>query len=159
MLFVLRGRVPEGVDSPTAGRMALVDAEMNLEQLRTICGDTPADSPLRRLLDESDLLTRGGQVRAAIRADLAAAWQPLRDWIDTDRIDALPINVRIDLAVSLLAAEKQDLYEIVLASIRNTLAAEPASQARIVAGLDETRRCGASEASTTRIEESLGIGR
>jgi tetratricopeptide (TPR) repeat protein len=146
-------------DSPTAGRMALVDAEMNLEQLRTICGDTPADSPLRRLLDESELLTRGGQVRAAIRADLAAAWQPLRDWIDTDRIDALPINVRIDLAVSLLAAEKQDLYEIVLVSIRNTLAADPANQARIVAGLDETRRCGASEASTTRIEESLGIGR
>lgn len=133
---------------------------MNLEQLRTICGDTPAASPLRRLLDESDTLTRGGQVRAAICAgDLAAAWQPVRDWIDADRIDALPMNVRIDLAVSLLADEKQGLYEVVIASIHNTLGAKPASQARIVAHLDETRRCGAPEASTTRIEESLDIGR
>lgn len=147
-------------ENPVVGAMALNDAETQLQQLRTICDSVPADSPLWNSLDESQGLVRGGRMRAAIRdGDLAEAWQPLTDWIEAGRIDALPAAVRIDLAASLLAAAKADLYDVAIASLRKTLAAKRLARSDIEAGLAATRRCGVPEATATAIEEALGLGR
>lgn len=147
-------------DIPATGRMALADTEAQLEQLRGICQPAPVDSPLRSLLDESETLVRGVRVRAAIRAgDLAGAWQPLKEFVDADSIDALPMSVRVDLAASLFAAGKEAVYEGVIASLRKTLAAEPQSQPQVTACIDATRRCGVPDTVTAHIQESLGMGR
>ncbi|MFM8890562.1 MAG: hypothetical protein ACKOTB_02870, partial [Planctomycetia bacterium] len=147
-------------DIPATGRMALADTEAQLEQLRGICQPTPADSPLRSLLDESETLVRGVRLRTAIRdGDLAAAWQPLKEFIDADSVDAFPMSVRIDLAASLVAAGEEALYEEVIASLHKTLAAEPQRRPQVTACTDATRRCGVPDTVTAHIEESLGVGR
>ena len=102
----------------------------------------------------------GCRLKAGICSDdRAAAWQSLSEFLNVDRIDTLPLQIRMDLVASLIVADAPDQLDLAVASVRKELERDPQLLPRVRAGIDTARRCGIPNEAIIRLEAVLRLPR
>lgn len=141
-----------------AGEVALSKAAAHPGQLQRMNATNHDDSTGDMLIERSDILFRSGSLRFILcTEDRATAWRHLADYVDTGRIDELPLETRLDLAASLLVADERARFDVVVASFTAEVSKNPRLLSRARESIKTLRRCGMPSDTTALLEEALHV--
>ena len=129
-----------------------------MSQLESIEIEAEEEAGKRHVIDAAAMSLRGCRLRASICSDdRATAWQPLAEFLNADRIDTLPIEIRMDLVASLIVADAPDQLDLAVASVRKELERDPQLVPQVRASIDAARRCGIPNEAISRLEGMLRL--
>ena len=149
------GLLPE--HRPTAEAI-IRKAETQMSQLESIEIEAEEEAGKRQIIDAAAMSLRGCRLRASICSDdRATAWQPLAEFLNIDRIDTLPLEIRIDLVASLIVSDAPDQLDLTVASVRKDFERDPQLVPQVRAGMDTARRCGIPDEAIIRLEAMLRL--
>lgn len=141
-----------------AGNAALDEADRQLKKVEAAGLAAEDDPAVSQLVEEARTLVRGSRLRAGLCSeDPAAAWRVFEDCLDAKHLSGLPLEVRLDLAVSLLSANEQAALDQVVASVEHDVDHSRRAVDRVRDSLDAVRRCGVPDSVIERIETMLKI--
>jgi len=151
------GLLPE--HRPTAEAI-IRKAETQMSQLESIQIEAEEEADKRQIIDAAAMSLRGCRLRASICSDdRATAWQPLAEFLNSNRIDTLPLEIRMDLVASLIVADAPDQLNLAVESVRKDFERDPQLLLRVRAGIDAARRCGIPNEAIIRLEAMLRLPR
>ncbi len=141
-----------------AGEAALRRAETQLEKAAGIAIDEAGTPSKQQLVDDATNSMRSCRLRAGLCSEnRGTAWREVEDFLAADRIAALSLETRLDLAASLIVADEPDHLEAVIASINRDIADDPDLSLRVRSGIDTARRCGIPDKAIARLKAALQL--
>jgi tetratricopeptide (TPR) repeat protein len=150
-----RGLLPE---HRTTSEAIARKAETQIARLESIGVEAEEEADKQRIINAATIALAGCRLRAGICSDdRATAWQSLSEFLTIDRIDTLPLEIRMDLVASLTVADAPDQLDLAVASVRKDFDRDPQLLPQVRASIDAARRYGIPNEAINRLEEMLRL--
>lgn len=133
-------------------------AKKQLLRLKAFDIHTSDSTIKKQLIDESTALINGYRLRAQFGSDeQASAWRLLSEFLDSEQINLLAFETRLDLAASLLMAgtDISNRHAIVFDSIHNDLKTTPHLLLRVQEWKKVAQSCGISTNVISQLDKLL----